>query len=167
MNKQSILLNVKFWVIAVGTSLLASCGLNSPENVFDPIEQFEKETEAIDAYLEANEIEAEVDSVSLIRYVMVEQGSGEMPEDTDDINIDYEGKFLANDQVFDSGENKTFTLSGLIPAWRLMMPQVKEGGTIIFYAQSYYCYGNTNLGSIPANSTLIFEITLNSIKANN
>ncbi len=167
MNKKSILLNVKFWILAVGTSLLASCGLNTPDNVFDPLEQFDKETAAIDAYLEANNIDAEIDTVTLIRYVMVEEGSGEKPEDADSININYEGKFLTNEQVFDSNENITFKLSNLIPAWRLMMPQVKEGGTIIFYAQSFYCYGNNNLGSIPANSTLIFEITLNSIKASN
>ncbi len=167
MNKLSILLNVKFWLLIVGTSLMVSCGLNAPDDGFDVAEQFDRETKAIDAYLEANDIEAEVDTLTLIRYVMVEEGGGEMPEDADSININYEGKLLVNEKVFDEGENITFKLSNLIYAWRYMVPQVKEGGTIRIYAQSYYCYGNNAIGDIPANSSMIFEITLNAIKPSN
>jgi len=163
MNKQSVLVNIRFWMVIMGTSLMVACGLDDPGSGFDLEGQFERETEAIDAYLEANDIEAEVDSLTLIRYVMVEEGGGEMPEDADSINIDYEGKLLANGQVFDSGEEITFKLSNLLHAWRYMMPKVREGGTIMIYAQSYYCYGNNAIGSIPANSTMIFEVTLHEI----
>lgn len=149
-------------MLILAIAVASSCGLADNEDSFDAVAQFEKDLELIDSYLETNLIEADTDSVSLIRYVMIEEGTGESPEPTDSVNITYEGKFLS-DQEFTS-DSATFRLDGLIGAWQIMMRLVKEGGTIEFYAPSYYCYGPSGKGSIPPNTPLIFKITLHAVK---
>ncbi len=162
MNRPMKQEGIVFVLLMMGMSVLISC-LPDPEEPFDVAAQFESELENIDSYLETNLIEADTDSVSLIRYIMIEEGTGEFPEPTDSVNITYEGRFLS-DEEFDSGTT-TFKLNNLIPAWQIMIPKVMEGGTIEFYAPSYYCYGTRGAGtSIPGNTPLIFRVTLHAIK---
>ncbi len=150
-----------FLVMITIIAVISSCGLSEPEDTFDVVEQFEMELDAIDSYLETNLIVADTDSISLIRYVMLEEGTGVTPESTDSVNITYEGKLL-NGQVFDSG-TRTFKLNNLIGAWQIMMRLVKEDGTIEFYAPSFYCYGRNGSGPIPPNTPLLFNITLHEV----
>ena len=160
MNNLKTIRTTSFLILLIGVSFFTAC-LDTPEPTFDPVEQFEKELELIDAYLETNQIEVDTLENFLIRYVMIEEGTGESPEPTDRINITYQGRFLS-DEEFDS-DTRTFTLNSLIPAWQIMIPEMKVGGTIEFYAPSYYCYGPNGSTSIPPNSPLIFRVTLNEI----
>ena len=161
MNNLKTIRSTAFLILLIGISFFTACDLNTPESNFDPVEQFENELAQIDAYLETNLIEVDTLENYLIRYVMIEEGTGESPELTDLINITYQGRFLS-DEEFDSG-TRTFTLNTLIPAWQIMIPELKVGGTIEFYSPSYYCYGRNGSNSIPPNTPLIFKVTLNEI----
>lgn len=122
-------------------------------------EQFEVDTTLIEEYLMLNEIEAEVHS-SGIRYVVETEGTGISPSTSDEITVKYEG-WLLSDQRFDINRNgATFLLGSLIPAWQIMIPEMKEGGKMTIYTPSVYGYANTTAGTIPANSVLIFNIEL-------
>lgn len=117
------------------------------------------DTELIDNYLMDNEIEA-LEHESGIRYVVTEEGSGDSPSASDVVNVKYEGRFFSG-TVFDSNDSGvSFPLDALIPAWKTMIPLMKEGGKMTIYAQSGYCYGTSGNNNILPNESLIFDIEL-------
>ncbi|WP_425391301.1 FKBP-type peptidyl-prolyl cis-trans isomerase [Ekhidna sp.] len=119
----------------------------------------------IDEYLESNNITAEVHQ-SGIRYQVIEEGTGISPTLSDLITVNFVGSFLDNDEVFDEGSNEGFRLNNMIDAWQTMVPTMKEGGKIIIYAPSEYCFGNIgNKINIPPNAILIFEIELLNVRS--
>lgn len=163
MIKEKTTQSLVFTGLFLGITLVTSCGFDDPTGPdIDGIQrQFEQETAIIDSYLEANEIEAQIDSLSEIRYFFIEEGVGVKPEITDSINVTYVGRYI-DDREFDSG-TATFKLNGLLTGWQLMLPQVNEGSTIEFFLPSFYGYGPTGVATIPGNTTLIFTVTLNEV----
>ncbi|MGG9963802.1 FKBP-type peptidyl-prolyl cis-trans isomerase [Ferruginibacter sp. SUN106] len=76
------------------------------------------------------------------------------------VTVRYSG-YLTNGTKFDenlSGIN--FVLGGLIIGWQKGIPLIKKGGTITLYLPPSLGYGSNAVGSIPANSILIFYIQL-------
>lgn len=132
------------------------------ERIDNEDEQFVVELEIIDEFLNESGIQFR-EHTSGIRYVTVEEGSGERPLITDDILVHYKGTFLDGTQ-FDGTTNvpANFNLNGLIESWRLMITDMKVGGKVKFYSPSTYCYGTTGTGNgaILPNTTLVFEIEL-------
>lgn len=125
-------------------------------------EQLAIDLEKIDQHLAGNNIETEIHS-SGIRYQVIEEGSGINPNLTDLITVNYFGQFLEG-EIFDEGNNVDFRLTSLIDAWKTMVPTMQEGGIIMVYAPSGYCYGTTgNEVNIPPNTNLIFRIELISV----
>jgi len=98
------------------------------------------------------------------------------------ITVKYTGKLISDNTIFDSNQTETgFSnkLSGLIAAWQIaFVPQsigtssfggltnkgLQKGSIIRIVTPSYYAYGNSNNGKIPANSPLFFEIEVLDIK---
>jgi FKBP-type peptidyl-prolyl cis-trans isomerase len=69
-----------------------------------------------------------------------------------------------NNVTFDGSVNPvSFPLNMVIQAWQLMLPLIAPGGRIKFVTPSYYAYGCQAVGSIPSNSPLYFDVTLNSV----
>lgn len=148
--------------------LLLCCGLLSSclgdEDEFNPLEQFEKEQAAIDEYIAKNAIDAQSDPLHDLRYAISEPGSGLSPKDTSVVTVSYTGRLLSNGRVFDQGDSASFMLGGLVEGWRVLLPLLKEGGSMTMFIPSYYGYGQHNLDSIPPNSTLIFDVTLHKVE---
>ena len=117
-------------------------------------EQLEQQNKLIDAYLEENNIDADITPEGL-RYVIYEEGTGVNPTITSNIVVAYEGRYLANGKVFDSSTKAPFLLSNLITAWQISIPLLKEGGRMTIYAPAVYCYGG--------NDNMIFDITLKEV----
>ncbi|MEP0984136.1 FKBP-type peptidyl-prolyl cis-trans isomerase [Ekhidna sp.] len=125
-------------------------------------EQLAIDLAIIDEYLAENNIDAEVHS-SGIRFVTITEGTGQSPTLSSLLNVDYTGKLL-NGEVFDANDAAELRLNNLIDAWKTMLPTMQEGGKIVFYSPSKYCYGNTGFADIAPNTNLIFEVELNSIR---
>ncbi|MCE1199545.1 MAG: FKBP-type peptidyl-prolyl cis-trans isomerase [Marinilabiliales bacterium] len=99
-------------------------------------------------------------------YIMTVTGTGTSPTATSTVEVTYKGS-LVNGTVFDqtaSGKTFTYALSGLIKGWQIGIPLMKEGGKALFFIPSGLAYGKQDLGVIPANSVLIFEIELIDVK---
>lgn len=125
-------------------------------------EQLAIDIAIIDEYLAENNIVAETHS-SGIRFVTITEGTGQSPTLSNIINVDYTGKFL-DEEVFDANEGIEFRLRETVDCWKTMLPTMKEGGKIVIYAPSRYCFGNTgNFVNIAPNTNLIFDIELNAI----
>ena len=101
-------------------------------------------------------------SPNIILYQIISAGTGTTPNSLSTINITYTGK-LMNNTTFDTATNVSFLLNGLIQAFQLMLPLIGAGGRIKFVTPSYYAYGCQAIGSIPSNSPLFWDVTLNSV----
>lgn len=150
-------MKIKLTAFLFGILILNVSCLN--DDYISPQEQLDRDIKAIDEYLKENSINA-ASHESGIRYQIHNSGDGEKPEDSDKITINYEGRFLTNEKVFDQADSIQFQLNTLIVGWRIGVPLIREGGSITLYIPSGYAYGPGAQRSIPANSNLIFDIDL-------
>jgi FKBP-type peptidyl-prolyl cis-trans isomerase FkpA len=115
----------------------------------------------IESYLSKNNITDAVKSDKGFYYRIITPGTGVVPTLCSNVSVYYKGTFLTG-AVFDQTTTTaaTFQLGQLIAGWQLAIPLIKTGGKIILYLPPSLAYGAQATGSIPANSSLIFEITL-------
>ncbi|MBV6646306.1 MAG: FKBP-type peptidyl-prolyl cis-trans isomerase [Cyclobacteriaceae bacterium] len=142
--------------------VLVSC-LDTDDEVFDINEQLTIDSTLIADYLADNNITAATHDPSGVRYVIHEAGSGDSVQITDVITANYEGRFLSNDQVFDSGEDVSFPLNQTIIGWQIGIPLIRQGGRITLYIPSPWAYGPRGRSTIPPNAVLIFDVELRDI----
>jgi len=102
---------------------------------------------------------------------ILKQGSGPEAQNNDDVSVHYVGR-LEDQTVFDSsierGETFTFTLGAgrVIKGWDLGVLSMKVGEKRKLIIPPDLAYGQRQMGPIPANSTLIFEVELFEIASN-
>jgi len=93
----------------------------------------------------------------------VKLGEGATPTATSQVTVHYRGT-LTNGVEFDSsfkrGQPASFGLNQVIPCWTQGVQRMKVGGTAKLTCPPETGYGSRDLGKIPPNSTLIFEIQL-------
>lgn len=107
-------------------------------------------------------------TASGLQYKILEQGTGtEHPKRSSKVTVHYHGT-LTDGTVFDSsverGQPISFGLGQVIPGWTEGVQLMVEGEKRRFYIPSRLAYGNRGAGSIPAGSTLIFDVELISFK---
>lgn len=102
-------------------------------------------------------------TASGITITMLKQGTGNNPTAASVVKVHYRGTLL-NGKEFDSsykrGQPATFPLGQVIPCWTEGVQKIKVGGKAKLICPSNTAYGPRATGSIPANSTLIFEVEL-------
>ena len=97
-------------------------------------------------------------------------GSGKEVKTGDTICIHYRGTLITGAE-FDSSykRNSPFTtqigVGNVIEGWDIGIVGLKEGGKRKIVIPPQLGYGEKSVGSIPANSTLIFDVELISIKS--
>lgn len=98
-----------------------------------------------------------------MQYEILKEGTGPKPKPTSKVTTHYHGT-LTDGIVFDSsverGEPATFPVNGVIKGWQEILVLMPQGSKWKVYIPSALAYGNRAVGSIPANSILIFEIEL-------
>ncbi len=97
---------------------------------------------------------------------IITEGTGQqIPQSGVTAFVHYTGKFL-DGNVFDSsvtrGSPFSFNLNqgNVIRGWDLCVSSMKQGEKCILTCPPEFGYGNRQVGPIPPNSTLIFEIEL-------
>lgn len=119
--------------------------------------------EEILEYIEENGITNTIKTASGLYYVIEEQGTGNYPTETSDVNMIYNGYFTDGDS-FDSNDlGIAFNLSRVIAGWTEGIPYFKEGGKGKLLIPSHLGYGIYDYDRIPGGSVLIFDIELKSI----
>lgn len=113
------------------------------------------------------ERKAEILAADVIRYTVFE-GKGEPVELSDRIKVHYHG-MLEDGSVFDSsfdrGESIVFPVGGLIKGWQVGLAEVTVGSKVRLVIPAAAGYGDRELPSIPAGSTLIFDIEVINIES--
>jgi FKBP-type peptidyl-prolyl cis-trans isomerase len=95
-------------------------------------------------------------------------GTGAEATATSNITVIYTGALAKDGTIFesslDTGQPLTQALNQLIPGWQGAIPGMKVGGTRRIFIPAQYAYGSQAAGSIPANSDLVFDVTLLAVK---
>lgn len=107
--------------------------------------------------------EGVVTTASGLQYLVLNQGDGPKPTAVQTVKTHYEGT-LINGEVFDSsvqrGQPATFPLNRVISGWTEALQLMNVGSKYRLFIPPELAYGNQATGSIPAQSTLIFEVEL-------
>ena len=117
-----------------------------------------------EAFLKAN---AKKDSVvttqSGLQYKILTAGTGEKPQATDKVKVNYEG-ILIDGTVFDSSYKRnqpaTFACNQVIKGWTEALTMMPVGSKWEIYIPQELGYGSREAGKIPPFSTLIFTVEL-------
>ena len=116
-------------------------------------------------FLEEN---AKRDSVvtlpSGLQYQVLVKGEGEVPQASDRVKVNYEGR-LIDGTVFDAsarhgGEPAEFTPQQVIKGWTEALTMMPVGSKWRLFIPSELAYGNRDTGQIKPFSTLIFDVEL-------
>lgn len=107
-------------------------------------------------------------SKSGLQYEILQEGVGQVnPNSKSNVKVHYHGT-LIDGTVFDSsvdrGQPISFRLNQVIKGWREGLQYMVEGEKIRMYIPPHLAYGHRRASTIPAASTLIFEVELIEIK---
>ena len=146
-------------ILFLALVVFASCVKNSsidcsPVSVNVPT----AEVDSLQAYLDSAGITAIKDPRGFF-YSITTPGSGTKPSVCNTVTVNYKGTFT-NGVQFETDSNVTYNLNALITGWQEGIPLIGSGGSIKLYIPPTLAYGNNQVGSIPPNSYLIFDIDL-------
>lgn len=98
-----------------------------------------------------------------LQYFVIDEGTGRRPTAANVVMAHYNGCLTTGDEFdssFKRGTPLGFALRGVVPGWTEGLQLIREGGSIILVVPSDLGYGNRATGSIPAGSTLVFQVDL-------
>ena len=158
MNKQVIVIGGIIFIVAL-TFFYPQNSTSDQEVVSD-----ETTTQNNDfTFQNAGEDSKLITTNSGLQYEIIKMGTGEKPSATDKVEVHYHGT-LEDGTVFDSsverGETITFPLNRVIKGWTEGLQLMPVGSKFKFTIPPELGYGSRPIGSIPPNSTLIFEVEL-------
>ena len=99
-----------------------------------------------------------------LQYQVLVKGEGEVPQATDRVKVNYEGR-LIDGTVFDAsarhgGEPAEFTPQQVIAGWTEALTMMPVGSKWRLFIPSDLAYGDRDQGQIKPYSTLIFDVEL-------
>lgn len=98
-----------------------------------------------------------------LQYEVLVEGNGEKPSRENEVTVHYTGTLLDGkkfDSSLDRNEPLKMKLDRVIEGWKIGVPLMSKGAKYRFYVPSKLGYGSQNMGVIPPNSILIFDIEL-------
>ncbi|WP_260261315.1 FKBP-type peptidyl-prolyl cis-trans isomerase [Vibrio intestinalis] len=101
-----------------------------------------------------------------LMYQVLTPTQGEQPKETDTVEVHYKGTLIDGtqfDSSYDRNESASFPLNRVISGWTEGVQLMPVGSKFKFVIPPELAYGPQDTPTIPANSTLIFEVELLSI----
>lgn len=102
-----------------------------------------------------------------LAYEVLREGNGDSPTKNQIVKVNYKGT-LKDGTVFDSsydrGEPTEFQVNQVIQVWQEGLALMKAGGKAKLVIPAELAYGSSQMGSIPPNSELTFEVELLEVK---
>lgn len=122
--------------------------------------QAQEDETIIQNYIASHSLNATASGTGLY-YVIDSLGTGASCNSMSTVKVAYKG-YLPSGSVFDESPEAgiSFSLQSVIQGWTEGIPYFKEGGKGILLIPSALGYGSRSVGTIPANSVLIFDIHL-------
>ncbi|MCX6154490.1 MAG: FKBP-type peptidyl-prolyl cis-trans isomerase [Candidatus Kapabacteria bacterium] len=181
LNQDSIKLNVSIMAQAISDMFKSNTTALTQEGMREIIGNLQKEiTEKRsqvraaqgdaakkkgEEFLTANKVKSGVKvTASGLQYKVNKSGTGATPKATDKVSVHYTGTLIDGtkfDSSVDRGQPIEFPVNGVIKGWTEALQLMKEGDKWTLYIPSGLAYGDQGAGgSIPPNSTLIFDVEL-------
>lgn len=151
-----------FLLLSIIAFAMVSCKKTDTNPDFSAIDK-----QLIEEYISVKGLTAQSTSSGLY-YVITAPGNSNHPLSNSLISANYKG-YLLNGTVFDqsaSGKPLSFALNQVIRGWQEGLQLIGVGGKIKLLVPSALGYANKAVGSIPANSVLIFDVELVSVTSN-
>lgn len=130
-------------------------------------QQLTEDIQAIEDYLDANDISYQTDP-SGVRYAVVESGTGTNPTFCSNINISYLSTILGESEPFNFANDAPATMSGnIFLGWKFGLANMNRGADYRLFVPSGLAYGNEGLIRqdssyvVPPNTNIEFRIRLN------
>ena len=98
-----------------------------------------------------------------LMYQVLTPAEGEKPNDSDTVEVHYKGTLIDGtqfDSSYDRNETATFPLNRVIPGWTEGVQLMPVGSKFKFVIPPELAYGGQDTPTIPAHSTLVFEVEL-------
>jgi FKBP-type peptidyl-prolyl cis-trans isomerase len=108
-----------------------------------------------------------ITTASGLQYKIETKGSGKPPTSNDTVVCHYRGTLIDGtefDSSYKRSEPSSFGVTGVIPGWTEALLMMPVGSKWKLFIPSNLAYGERGRPGIPANSTLLFDIELVSIK---
>jgi len=110
-----------------------------------------------------------VTTASGLKYIIWKKGDGDQAETGDNVSVHYAGRLLDGslfDDSYKRGQPFAFPLGGgrVIKGWDEGIAYLNVGDSATLIIPSELGYGATDIPTIPANSTLIFDVQLMEVK---
>jgi FKBP-type peptidyl-prolyl cis-trans isomerase FklB len=185
LKKQSIDVNPDVLAQGIKDALSGSKALMTEQEVNETMMSFQKEMAAKqierlkelgeknkkegEAFLAGNKKKGGVTTLpSGLQYKVIKEGTGETPELTDTVTVNYRGTLIDGTE-FDSSYRRaqpaTFPVNAIIAGWTEALQLMKVGSKWQLFIPSDLAYGERGAGrDIGPNATLIFDVELISIK---
>ena len=139
--------------IPANSDLVFEVGLQSVDRATPPVP------------LAAAEKACPVKTKSGLGYAVLTMGAGPKPDDGSIVLIGYEG-FLASDGTrFDANKRAPIPVADVVPGFSEGLKVMQKGGTYRLCIPAALGYGAKATGPIPANSDLIFRVSLIDFKS--
>ena len=108
--------------------------------------------------------EGVITTASGLQYKVLVKGEGEVPQMTDKVQVNYEGR-LVDGTVFDASAKHgdkpaEFRADQVIRGWTEALTMMSVGSKWQLYIPQELAYGERNMGNIKPYSTLIFDVEL-------
>ena len=108
--------------------------------------------------------EGVITTASGLQYKVLVKGEGEVPQMTDKVQVNYEGR-LVDGTVFDASAKHgdkpaEFRADQVIRGWTEALTMMPVGSKWQLYIPQELAYGERNMGNIKPYSTLIFDVEL-------
>lgn len=110
---------------------------------------------------------AKADSIqttaSGLQYKIITKGTGEIPQATDRVKVNYEGHLIDGtefDSSYKRNQPATFAANQVIKGWTEALTMMPVGSKWMLYIPQQLAYGDKEAGKIPPFSTLIFTVEL-------
>ena len=103
-----------------------------------------------------------------LQYEVLAEGKGASPKPTSTVKVHYKGTLIDGtefDSSYKRNEPAEFPVNGVIRGWTEALQLMKPGSKFKLYIPSELAYGERDQADIPANSVLIFEVELLSVKS--
>ena len=117
-----------------------------------------------EAFLEKNKKRKGVSTTpSGLQYEIITKGSGKKPTAENEVKVHYRGTFIDGaefDSSYARNEPAVFRLNQVISGWTEALQLMPAGSKWKIYLPYSLGYGEQSMASIPAFSTLIFEVEL-------
>lgn len=161
----------QFFMLLGVIVVLQSC-MKNDEDPYDGFAILQQDIQTIQTYLDANGIDAEMDSSTGVFFEIHKNGSGYKTVINADVEIQFEGETLDGEQFANTSSSGPVivslgpenSISGITDGLLIGLIGAKEGDSLTIYAPSPFGYKNQSYLNVPPNSILVYHSKLYKIE---